>query len=117
MRTYVHHGRLDIEADGAETVCMYAPFDRKSLLYAFFLACPALECAHRILPHLEVEKPLKNLRFFCLSSQREYTYTTPSESREYGPGRREKRMPKPPSVVAADHSGHSAKRSRYGYGR
>ena len=32
---------------------------------------------HRILPHLEVEKPLKNLRFFGLSSQGEYTYTTP----------------------------------------
>lgn len=53
---------------------MYASFDRKSLLYAFFLVCPALECVHRILPHLEVEKPLKNLGFFDLSSQVEYTY-------------------------------------------
>ena len=41
-------------------------------------------------PDLEVEKPLKNLGFFDLSSQGEYTYTTPSESREYGPERREK---------------------------
>lgn len=45
-------------------------------LYVFFLACPSPECVHRILPHLEVEKPLKNLGFFGHESQREYTYTT-----------------------------------------
>lgn len=37
---------------------------------------PANMCT-RILPHIEVEKSLKNLAFFGLSSQGEYTYTTP----------------------------------------
>ncbi len=64
------------------------------LIYMVFPCAPGPKCVHRILPHLEVEKTLKNLGFFSLRLQGEYTYTTPSESREYGLERREKRVKK-----------------------
>ena len=71
MRTYVHRGRPDIETDGAETVCMFAQFDRKSLLYMHFSDLSVAGMRTPDSPDLEVEKTLKNLRFFGPSSQEE----------------------------------------------
>jgi hypothetical protein len=53
---------------------MYVGNNPCTRLYGNHLAS---QHAHLDSPDLEVEKPLKNLRFFGLSSQGEYNYTTP----------------------------------------
>ena len=83
---------------------MYAKNNPCTRLYGNHPASPN---AYPDSPDLEVDKPLKNLRFFVLGSQGEYTYTTPSESREYGPERREKRVEKNVAVAAHSSAPHA----------